>query len=188
MISTSFPTSQPVKFVAARSGRRKIEMKILSPKVLVLLFLLATQFLGAASGARAASMRREAGDSVGKAPIFNGSQASSAGRARCPQLYRVRHRDTLSAIARRCGTSVSRIMRLNGLRNANLIYTGQRLRLYGKVQPPKPAPTPTPSSILLPLQTNGSRQNQSTPTATPAPTAQPPVNLPPYAHPTPIIR
>jgi membrane-bound lytic murein transglycosylase D len=43
--------------------------------------------------------------------------------------HRVRSGETLSGIARRYGTSVSTIMRANGLRSANRIMPGQRLRI-----------------------------------------------------------
>lgn len=43
--------------------------------------------------------------------------------------YVVRSGDNLSSIASRYGTSVSAIVSLNGLKNANVIYAGQRLRV-----------------------------------------------------------
>jgi membrane-bound lytic murein transglycosylase D len=43
--------------------------------------------------------------------------------------HRVRRGETLSAIARRYGTSVSVLMRTNGLRSANRLRVGQRLRI-----------------------------------------------------------
>lgn len=43
--------------------------------------------------------------------------------------YTVRSGDSLSVIARRYGTSVSTIVSLNGLKNANVIYAGQKLRV-----------------------------------------------------------
>jgi|WetSurMetagenome_2_1015567.scaffolds.fasta_scaffold391656_1 LysM repeat protein len=43
--------------------------------------------------------------------------------------YHVRRGDTLANIAWRYGTSVSFLARLNGLRNPNLIYAGQWLRV-----------------------------------------------------------
>ena len=47
-----------------------------------------------------------------------------------PQVrnYQVRSGDTLGAIARKLGTSVSHLQSANGIRNANLIYPGQTLR------------------------------------------------------------
>ena len=43
--------------------------------------------------------------------------------------HRVRRGETLGVIAGRYGTSVSSVMRLNGLRSANRIWPGQRLRI-----------------------------------------------------------
>jgi len=43
----------------------------------------------------------------------------------------VRRGENLTAIARRYGTTVSAIMRANGLRNRNFVWTGQRLRIPG---------------------------------------------------------
>lgn len=47
-----------------------------------------------------------------------------------PQVrsYQVRSGDTLGAISRKLGTTVSRLQSINGIRNANLIYPGQTLR------------------------------------------------------------
>jgi lipoprotein-anchoring transpeptidase ErfK/SrfK len=45
--------------------------------------------------------------------------------------YIVQPGDTLGKIAARYGTSVSRLMALNGLRNPNLIWVGQRLKVSG---------------------------------------------------------
>lgn len=43
--------------------------------------------------------------------------------------YVVRPGDTLSGIASRFGTTYQRLVQLNGIRNPNLIYVGQRLRV-----------------------------------------------------------
>ncbi len=47
-----------------------------------------------------------------------------------PTYYVVRRGDTLSGIAYRFGTTYQRLMQLNGIRNPNLIYAGQRLRIH----------------------------------------------------------
>ncbi len=44
--------------------------------------------------------------------------------------YTVRFGDSLSTIASRLGTTVAHLQRVNGIRNANLIYAGQTLRYY----------------------------------------------------------
>ena len=50
------------------------------------------------------------------------SQQQSAGR-----VHYVRYGETLSGIAAQLGTSVSHLQSVNGIRNANLIYVGQRI-------------------------------------------------------------
>ena len=44
--------------------------------------------------------------------------------------YRVRRGDSLWRIARRYRTTVSNLVRLNNIKNPNLIYIGQILRIY----------------------------------------------------------
>ena len=55
--------------------------------------------------------------------------------------------DTLSEIAQRYGTSVSYLAKLNNIKNVNLIYVGQVLKISEvvTVTPSKPNPTPAPS-------------------------------------------
>ena len=48
----------------------------------------------------------------------------------CGQYYTVRPGDTLSEIARCCGTTVQSIVNLNGIWNPSRIYVGQVLRLW----------------------------------------------------------
>lgn len=48
----------------------------------------------------------------------------------CGQFYTVQHGDTLSGIARRCGTTVNSLMNLNGIYNPNYIRAGQVLRIF----------------------------------------------------------
>jgi lipoprotein-anchoring transpeptidase ErfK/SrfK len=47
------------------------------------------------------------------------------------KIHIVRRGENLTMIARRYGTSVSTIMRLNGLSNPNFVWVGQRLRVSG---------------------------------------------------------
>lgn len=53
--------------------------------------------------------------------------------------HTVKKGETLGAIARRYRTTVGAIVRLNNLRNATLIYPGQRLRIPGRGQGLEPA-------------------------------------------------
>ena len=62
------------------------------------------------------------------------------------KTYKVVWGDTLSGIARRYGTTVSYLAKLNNIRNVNLIYVGQVLKISEvvRVTPSKPNPTPAP--------------------------------------------
>ena len=46
-----------------------------------------------------------------------------------PQIYTVKAGDTLTAIARRFSTTVSELVRLNHIKNPDLIYVGQKLKI-----------------------------------------------------------
>ncbi len=46
--------------------------------------------------------------------------------------YLIRRGDTLSALARRFGTTVQDLARQNGIRNVNLIYAGRTLKIPGR--------------------------------------------------------
>lgn len=63
-----------------------------------------------------------------------------------PQTYVVKKGDSLHAIAFRFGLDVRNVAQWNGLRNPNLIYPGQRLRLYA---PGAVATRATPPPIAL---------------------------------------
>lgn len=66
------------------------------------------------------------GVAIGTATVvLSAPAAASAGE------YKVRPGDTLSAVADRLGTSVSRLAHLNGLKNPNKIVAGQTLRTSG---------------------------------------------------------
>jgi LysM repeat protein len=60
--------------------------------------------------------------------------------------YTVKSGDTLSAIARRMGTTVTAIAQANNIRNVNLIYVGQVLTIPGGGSSPAPSP-PQPQPI-----------------------------------------
>ncbi|QUV80208.1 MULTISPECIES: LysM peptidoglycan-binding domain-containing protein [Chloracidobacterium] len=55
--------------------------------------------------------------------------------------YTVRPGDTLSQIAQRHGTTVDELVRLNNIRNPNLIYPGQELRLPARTYTVRPGDT-----------------------------------------------
>lgn len=70
----------------------------------------------------------------------NGSSSSATSTS----IYVVRRGDTLRTLAARYGTTVSYLTNLNGLRNPNFIWVGQRLKVPGS------------SSTTQPTQTQGS--------------------------------
>ncbi len=75
--------------------------------------------------------------------IYAGQQLTipGAGAGQSAQTtYAVRAGDTLSGIARRCGTTVDALARLNGIANPSAIAAGQVLRLPGAAAAPAPAP------------------------------------------------
>jgi len=57
-------------------------------------------------------------------------------------VYVVQRGDTLSRIAARYGVSMSALAAANGIRNSNLIYTGQRLVIQGRLPHRSPARSP----------------------------------------------
>src|SRR5436190_23604762 len=63
--------------------------------------------------------------------------------------YIVQRGDTLYSLARRFGTTVDALMRLNNIANPNQIYVGQRLRIPGSASTATPTPTPTPISTSV---------------------------------------
>ena len=75
-----------------------------------------------------------------------GSPAAPRPPAPATGTYIVQPGDTLGRIAARYGTTVSNLMRLNGLSNPNLIWVGQRLKVSGTASggtaPRPPAPGP----------------------------------------------
>jgi lysozyme len=58
----------------------------------------------------------------------------------CSQYYTVRHRDTLSRIARYFGTTVRALLSINYIPNPNTIYAGQVLCISSGYYPPPPPP------------------------------------------------
>lgn len=64
------------------------------------------------------------------------------------KTHKVVKGDTLSEIAQKYGTTVSYLAKLNNIKNVNLIYVGQVLKISETVTvtPSKPNPTPAPST------------------------------------------
>lgn len=70
------------------------------------------------------------------APAVASAEADPSGG-----IYVVQRGDTLARIAARYGVTVSALAAANGIRNPNLIYTGQRLVIPGRTATaPQPAP------------------------------------------------
>lgn len=57
------------------------------------------------------------------------------------KTYTVKRGDTLSGIAKKYGTTVSKLKSLNGIKNVNLIYVGQKLRIAGPAEQKKASNT-----------------------------------------------
>lgn len=71
---------------------------------------------------------------VGQRLLISGGGSSSGGQSQTTgagTVYTVRSGDRLASIAARYGTTASAIASANGLRNPNLIYVGQKLRIPG---------------------------------------------------------
>lgn len=84
---------------------------------------------------------------VGQRLVIPGTSGSKPAPAPAPGasggIYIVQPGDTLSKIAARHGTTVAALLALNGLRNPDLIWVGQRLRVSGTGGAPsggQPAP------------------------------------------------
>ena len=60
--------------------------------------------------------------------IYPGQVLKVSGQATTSNTYTVRSGDNLSTIASRLGTTVAHLQSVNGIRNANLIYSGQNLK------------------------------------------------------------
>lgn len=82
--------------------------------------------------------------------IFPGDRLVIPSDPRGASAYTVRAGDTLSGIAARAGTSWQAIAQLNGMRNPNLIFPGQRLRLPDGEGPRQPATSSTRATPLQP--------------------------------------
>lgn len=89
--------------------------------------------------------------SVDRAALERYAQRTAALPTGEKTIYRVRSGDTLSEIADRFGTSVSRIRSWNNLSRRRHIYPGQKLAIYGKSgSAPQPAESVTPTPAAVP--------------------------------------
>ncbi|MBI5653630.1 MAG: LysM peptidoglycan-binding domain-containing protein [Chloroflexi bacterium] len=87
---------------------------------------------------------------AGQRLVIPGSAPAPAKPAPTGNVYVVNPGDTLGTIAARFGTTLTLLMRANGLANPNFVYVGQRLNVPGK-SAPAPAPQPAPAPAPLPI-------------------------------------
>ncbi|MFC0580815.1 LysM peptidoglycan-binding domain-containing protein [Micrococcoides hystricis] len=74
------------------------------------------------------------------------SSASSAAPSKSAGTYTVKSGDTLSGIAAKTKTSLSTLLRANGLKSSSIIYPGQKLKLSGSAASAKSSSRPATSS------------------------------------------
>lgn len=63
---------------------------------------------------------------VGDVPLTQAAKTPAKTKAK---YHKVKKGDTLTAIAKKYGTTVNKLVSLNGIKNKNLIYPGQKLRV-----------------------------------------------------------
>jgi N-acetylmuramoyl-L-alanine amidase len=122
-----------------------------------------------ALGGAFAVMHGGGGDVASAAPARHAVSAPTASVT----TYTVKPGDTLSHVAKRFGTSVAEIVRLNSLRNADYIVSGRTLLLpstgqtTSRATPASPPPPPTPkrTAVVGPktLPTTGAYSSKPTP-------------------------
>ena len=69
---------------------------------------------------------------------------ASGGTYACTKVHVVKRGEYVKIIAQRYGTTIKAITKANGLKNANKIYVGQRLKVPTKCAKPAPKPQPKP--------------------------------------------
>lgn len=88
-----------------------------------------TNYTGTAAQNLALLSKLKSGVKPAKTNIVNSKLTTSS---KVPaKAYTVKSGDTLSGIAKKYGTTVSKLKSLNGIKNVNLIYVGQRLKISG---------------------------------------------------------
>jgi LysM repeat protein len=70
----------------------------------------------------------------------------------CTAIHVVKRGEYLKVIATRYGTTVNVLVQLNNIRNPNLIYVGQRLKVPVRCPSPQPTKAPTPAPPTGPWQ------------------------------------
>ncbi|WP_350346140.1 GH25 family lysozyme [Heyndrickxia faecalis] len=90
-----------------------------------------TNYTGTAAQNLALLSKLKSGVKPAKTNIVNSKLTTSS---KVPaKTYTVKRGDTLSGVAKKYGTTVARLKSLNGIKNANLIYAGQKLKISGSV-------------------------------------------------------
>ncbi|NMH83249.1 GH25 family lysozyme [Heyndrickxia coagulans] len=86
-------------------------------------------YTGTAAQNIALLTKLQSGVKPGKTTIDNSKLTTSS---KVPvKTYTVKRGDTLSGVAKKYGTTIARLKSLNGIKNVNLIYVGQRLKISG---------------------------------------------------------
>lgn len=80
-----------------------------------------------------------------------GSGSAGGGTGASTGVHVVRPGENLSTIAARYGTTVSALVRANGIANPNHIYVGQRLTIVPAAGGSAPAPAPAPAPVSPPV-------------------------------------
>lgn len=88
-------------------------------------------------------------------PQKSAKPATSGGSSyACTKVHVVKRGEYVKLIAQRYGTTITAIKKANGLKNANLVYVGQRLKVPTKcvkaAPAPKPKPKPKPPALAKP--------------------------------------
>lgn len=68
-------------------------------------------------------------DSTADAPVKEAAKEEDKDTAQAFDTYKVKRGDTFSELAKRFGTTVAELQRINGIKDANKIYAGQTLKV-----------------------------------------------------------
>ncbi|MED4840017.1 GH25 family lysozyme [Weizmannia sp. CD-2023] len=104
-----------------------------------------TNYTGTAAQNLALLSKLKSGVKPAKVNTSNSKLTTSSSAAKSTsttvKTYTVKRGDTLSGLAKRYGTTVTTLQGLNGIRNANLIRVGQKLRIAGPTEQKKASNT-----------------------------------------------